>query len=76
MNKHPCTREDRYSGLSNHTMWQRGSPASNVQFPTQDTRLKPPLVVEEMVRMASKRLVAGVLGASGAGGLRRGASLQ
>ena len=62
MRKHPCTCEDRYSGLSNHTMWQWGSPSSKVQFKTKDIRPKPPLVVEDMVRMASRRLVDEVLG--------------
>jgi hypothetical protein len=62
MNRHTCTCEDRYSGLSNHTMWQWGRPSNNVQFSTQDTRPKPPAVVEEMVRMASKHLVDEVFG--------------
>ena len=61
MSKHPCTCEDKYLGLSNHTMFQWGRPLDNVQFRTQDTRPKPPAVVEEMVRMASKHLVEGVL---------------
>ena len=62
MSKHPCTCQDWYAGLSNHTMYQWGSPSSKVQFTTQDIRPKPPLVVEEMVRMASKHLVEDVLG--------------
>ena len=52
-------------------MWQWGRPSHNVQFTPQDTRPKPPAVVEEMVRMASKHLVEEVLEATVGDGIAK-----
>ena len=61
MCKHPCVCADMYSGLSNHTIWQRGHGSRD--FVAPDTaRPKPPAAVEEMVGRASKHLVEELLG--------------